>query len=362
MRWFFCPKPHPSGILLGSDTTGKTTLLYQLKTGRTITTIPTIGFNIETIERGKRGDFTLWDIGGTSCDMDCDPGSLSSQGLALKLSEPLMVLTETCLGCDQVRALVRHYFRPDRFILFLHNCADTERIDDSISQLHSAIEMMIEFGTKHMWILLTKQDLIPLSELQATISSLCARFESEIKRYKGTPQVTIIDKLGMSALDNEMVHCVLDEIKATLDGADNNLTDHQGTTKALESFYRQPATEELLQRAKLASIDEADAENFWQEFLDGSLDVWDHYAHLRSGYFVMLQGLASGTGILGCADMFLEHLARLRATRPQRFRNTAHRLVFSHFGCFEFVLTTWQHDDHLLAGANPDRSTELQGC
>lgn len=259
--------------------------------------------------------------------MDSDPGSPGSQGLALKLPEPVIVLMETYLGCDQVRALVRHYFRPDRFILFLHDCADTERIDDSISQLHSAIEMMLEFGTQHMWILLTKQDLIPLPEQQATVSSLCARFESEIKRYKGTPQVTIIDKLGMNALDNEMVHYVLDEIKATLDGTNNDHNGHWGTAKAPEPSYRQPATEELLQRAKLASINEADAESFWQAFLDSSLGIWDHYVHLRSGYFVILQGLASGTGILGCADMFLEHLTRLRSTNPQRFRNTAHRLV-----------------------------------
>ena len=34
-------------LVLGPDAAGKTTLLYRLKTGRTVSTVPTIGFNVE---------------------------------------------------------------------------------------------------------------------------------------------------------------------------------------------------------------------------------------------------------------------------------------------------------------------------
>jgi GTPase SAR1 family protein len=37
-------------IMLGLDAAGKTTVLYKLKLGEHVTTIPTIGFNVETIE------------------------------------------------------------------------------------------------------------------------------------------------------------------------------------------------------------------------------------------------------------------------------------------------------------------------
>jgi GTPase SAR1 family protein len=50
-------------MLFGNDGSGKTTLLYQLKLGQAITTIPTIGFNVETIEHEKR-EFMFWDVGG----------------------------------------------------------------------------------------------------------------------------------------------------------------------------------------------------------------------------------------------------------------------------------------------------------
>ncbi|KPM05568.1 hypothetical protein QR98_0040330 [Sarcoptes scabiei] len=36
-------------LMLGLDASGKTTILYKLKSGQTVTTIPTVGFNVETV-------------------------------------------------------------------------------------------------------------------------------------------------------------------------------------------------------------------------------------------------------------------------------------------------------------------------
>ena len=49
--------------MLGLDNAGKTTVLYKLKLGEVVSTIPTIGFNVETVEY-KNISFTVWDIGG----------------------------------------------------------------------------------------------------------------------------------------------------------------------------------------------------------------------------------------------------------------------------------------------------------
>jgi len=40
-------------LMLGLDNSGKTTILYKLKLGEVITTVPTIGFNVETIHYGS---------------------------------------------------------------------------------------------------------------------------------------------------------------------------------------------------------------------------------------------------------------------------------------------------------------------
>jgi GTPase SAR1 family protein len=61
---------HPCGrkaelkvLLLGIDGCGTTTLLYRIKLGETVSSVPTIGFNVETVELNGR-NLTIWDIGG----------------------------------------------------------------------------------------------------------------------------------------------------------------------------------------------------------------------------------------------------------------------------------------------------------
>ncbi|KAL9586947.1 MAG: hypothetical protein Q9212_000549 [Teloschistes hypoglaucus] len=50
-------------LILGLDNAGKTTLLYRLKIGEVVTTIPTIGFNVESVTYGNL-NFNVWDLGG----------------------------------------------------------------------------------------------------------------------------------------------------------------------------------------------------------------------------------------------------------------------------------------------------------
>jgi len=55
-NWFlklFDPKTPMRIVMLGLDAAGKTTILYKLKLGEIATTIPTIGFNVETVEYKK---------------------------------------------------------------------------------------------------------------------------------------------------------------------------------------------------------------------------------------------------------------------------------------------------------------------
>ncbi|XP_016650546.1 PREDICTED: ADP-ribosylation factor 1 isoform X2 [Prunus mume] len=59
----FFPKNGVRILMVGLDASGKTTILYKLKLGEIVTTIPTIGFNVETIEY-KNITFTVWDVGG----------------------------------------------------------------------------------------------------------------------------------------------------------------------------------------------------------------------------------------------------------------------------------------------------------
>lgn len=50
-------------LIVGLDGAGKTTILYKLKVGEVVNTIPTIGFNVENVKY-KNIDFNVWDVGG----------------------------------------------------------------------------------------------------------------------------------------------------------------------------------------------------------------------------------------------------------------------------------------------------------
>lgn len=81
-------------LMVGLDAAGKTTILYKLKLGEVVTTIPTIGFNVETVEY-KNVAFTMWDVGGQ----------------------------------DKIRPLWRHYYTNTQGIIFVIDSNDRDRID-----------------------------------------------------------------------------------------------------------------------------------------------------------------------------------------------------------------------------------------
>jgi len=92
-------------LMVGLDAAGKTTVLYKLKLGEVVTTIPTIGFNVETVEY-KNISFTVWDVGGQ----------------------------------DKIRPLWRHYYQNTQGIIFVVDSNDRERIDDASGCEHSVHE------------------------------------------------------------------------------------------------------------------------------------------------------------------------------------------------------------------------------
>lgn len=59
IAWIFCFVSYSIGL----DGAGKTTILYRLQVGEVVTTIPTIGFNVEQVTY-KNLKFQVWDLGG----------------------------------------------------------------------------------------------------------------------------------------------------------------------------------------------------------------------------------------------------------------------------------------------------------
>ena len=110
-------------LMVGLDAAGKTTILYKLKLGEVVTTIPTIGFNVETVEY-RNISFTVWDVGGQ----------------------------------DKIRTLWRHYYQNTEGLIFVVDSNDRDRISDAKQELH---KMLAEDELRDAVVLVfaNKQDL-----------------------------------------------------------------------------------------------------------------------------------------------------------------------------------------------------------
>jgi len=117
------PKKEMRILMVGLDAAGKTTILYKLKLGEIVTTIPTIGFNVETIEY-KRLQFTVWDVGGQ----------------------------------NKIRPLWRHYYQNTQGIIFVVDSNDRERIEESRQELHGMLNED-ELRDAILLVFANKQDL-----------------------------------------------------------------------------------------------------------------------------------------------------------------------------------------------------------
>ena len=92
-------------LMVGLDAAGKTTLLYQLKLGEHTATVPTLGFNVETVAY-KNIEFMVWDMGGQ----------------------------------DKIRQLWSHYYEGTQALIFVVDSADAERMDEARQELHKLME------------------------------------------------------------------------------------------------------------------------------------------------------------------------------------------------------------------------------
>ncbi|XP_015783521.1 ADP-ribosylation factor-like protein 1 [Tetranychus urticae] len=110
-------------LILGLDGAGKTTILYRLQVGEVVTTIPTIGFNVEQVTY-KNLKFQVWDLGGQT----------------------------------SIRPYWRCYYSNTDAIIYVVDSCDRDRLGISKQELVSMLEEE-ELKKAVLMVLANKQDL-----------------------------------------------------------------------------------------------------------------------------------------------------------------------------------------------------------
>ncbi|KAG6484862.1 hypothetical protein ZIOFF_053387 [Zingiber officinale] len=92
-------------LVLGLDNAGKTTILYRLQMGEVVSTIPTIGFNVETVQYNNI-KLQVWDLGGQT----------------------------------SIRPYWRCYFPNTQAIIYVVDSSDTDRLVTAKDEFHAILE------------------------------------------------------------------------------------------------------------------------------------------------------------------------------------------------------------------------------
>ncbi|KAG8736814.1 hypothetical protein FRC12_017432 [Ceratobasidium sp. 428] len=283
IRRLFPQKPTEKRVLLaGLDAAGKTTFLYRLFLGEIVTTVPTIGFNVETIQAPTSGtrtplDLTCWDVG----------------------------------GCDKIRPLIHHYSQNTDVLVWVLDSNDRGRWSEVVDELRWMLYTLDKdraVGSPvPCLILANKQDLpgaMGLDEVRMKLAFTgvrpsCAIFATSL---------TSNDYLKTVTPAMNWLHDVLAGVEAKQPVLDSPAAQ----------VPADPLAEKLTSWIDRASKDVSPGE-FLEKFETINLPSWDHYTHIRIAYTILkTYGRQKGK------TMIFDGLEKYIKTSPQTTGRTFH--------------------------------------
>ncbi len=116
-------------LMIGLDSAGKTSILYKLKLDEMVTTIPTLGFNVECVQH-KNVKFTMWDVGGQ----------------------------------ERIRSLWMYYLHGTHGLVFVVDCNDRDRIAEARFEMQHILQQ--EELKKTVLLVLANKQVASHSEIQ----------------------------------------------------------------------------------------------------------------------------------------------------------------------------------------------------
>ena len=236
-----------------------------------MTTIPTIGFNVESFVY-KNTSFTIWDVG----------------------------------GCDKIRPLWRHYFQNTQVIVFFIDSNDRERIEESEWSLG---------------LLLTEDELkgVPL---------LVFANKQDLPNAMSVNEVT--EKLSLNKIRDRLWYVQAssaihgDGLYEGMEWIVSVLNKH-GTETAVKPAVCKPVSKAPADDRKndldfilesWLEIEDGPDDAFLAALEDYSLDTWDHRTHLRLAWIYLTRlGRREGMKkIFSSIKNFIENSPRARKT------------------------------------------------
>lgn len=304
--------------VVGSENSGKTTFLYTfLYHGKPFQEPSALlSYNTETIEFPRGWEFTIYDV---------------------------------FPGCSRfvLRNGPYYFISPETLVWYIHDCTEGTYL------LPECLTTMKDKGSRYIWCILSKQDLLPPAERDSIVAEHRAKIEAIFKKMADPEGIRwfIVADPGWNLKQGDFVRPFVKGV--TQDILEMDKEKRPEYNRAGDGAPSITSDEDLRARAERAEIKDADA--FWNAFTTADMTGWNHLDHLQAGYLVMLQSIDEKHGMLSCASTFLEHLSRLREAHPDMFRNTAH-FTMTAFWLIQLRIATFTFQYDANDGSMPTKN------
>jgi ADP-ribosylation factor protein 1 len=284
-------------LVLGLDAAGKTTFLYKLRSleagilgpAEVVTTIPTIGFNVETLIL-KNNSLKCWDMG----------------------------------GCSKIRPLWRHYMQDTGGIIFVVDSNDRDRVSEAKTELDLFLREE-ELAGVPLLVVGNKCDLPDVMSHAEVIGRL------ELEAIRGRDWHVIRTCMttgeGLTEIVSWIRACSVRRAGDTAGSStfpfpgspppDTPASRVQGNLIAEKKQIAEAKVDTDRKQQKMAATDWVErADSPEEEFLalleSYQLDVWDHYTHVRIAWVLISRhGIKEGFNkVAEAIQGYIAHSAR----------------------------------------------------
>jgi GTPase SAR1 family protein len=288
-------------LLLGGI--GKTSFLYWNKLKEKVTSIPTIGFNVEVFEYNNV-EYTCWDIG----------------------------------GCDKIRVLIKHYFEGiDAFIFFI-NTYDINNFEESL-ELAKTIVYEYNLPVAPTVFFFSHRDMSDCLDHKLVLEK-AMDFILTLKDRPYTIQFGC--SFGEHPSDHKNIFKWIEDELAK-DPKPKKLNKESMKESEIKKVQDNKFTwmnvEEKYMTIPSSLSDELTDEEFVNQVESFHLQTWDHKSHLRLGYVILKRdSRRKAVGVI--MKMIEDFIVNSNRTNGKTFH-----LTMTYF---------WIHMIHLAITLNPE--------
>ncbi|KAF9526863.1 ADP-ribosylation factor family-domain-containing protein [Crepidotus variabilis] len=296
--------------ILGLDYSGKTTLLYLLKLGEIVQTIPSMGLNVESIEvplpsRGNKsgGTFKMtgWDIG------------------------------TGCASPRQYIGMLRNYTHFTRAIVWVVDSSDRERLTESTEMLTEVLFSITNLGEDIMKIPILilankcdKSNGLSIDEIRTAFTKVTTGRLISVFKSQATLQTAQNPQTSGLPQAFDWLNTALEIVQASEKTGRSITAVPQAPAGAPENDAQRAQTvlahklESWLNRSEDSDLSD---DEYLERFKAYTLPEWDHYTHIRIAYIILTKhGRQEGKNMI--FNGIQSYIANSQQTKGRTFHIT----------------------------------------